>query len=1126
LERLGLTLVPNRHSPWHFISFQKYSPPHKSAVADLLAALKPIDADLLSSLTRTMPASSSSAAFARAVSPAIDALVHTAWALAPPSEEADSATAGSVERSARHLRIMAAETLEDVILCVPPTFRAALSEPLRGISQETQRCINARATLAKWRTHEASGTIPTHLRSSAPQVQQSAGYKDAAEAKAFQAKLRDAHLAYLKAQLTTSIAAKADEVKSLEAVLTPEKLFERLRPLITTRADVLVETQKIPVFRELRRGEPTLSGFEENPVVKRLCDQVLHDVVVYALRVVALVHSQDALSKSRLDKKRSLSEATVAAAGDGDNATMLNAAAGPSLANSSIQSLVDKAVKAAVRQVTQRGGPRGRGGRGGTRGAAPPASHVNASATTQAAGSGGARGGRPARGRGRGGRQAGGLSRVSNELADSFRTIADFFTGAGPGAHCHTPGRTSSVRTQTSHIPQACSTLTADLYRRRQPSAWPSSESEGTEQSSWQGVNTEFTIRRTDTYVEPLNADTCSFDSDKYRCVGDQWILAPFSIPDQLLLMPTPSAIEFILSRTSIGLLSDLKFQQHVHLSPGVNLPQEISFQLSVGMKYMFHRPTNASLIKASWLDFERRLRWRLKFMFKEPVKFRPIIPCHSAIQNPAAKYVSKKLKPLVEGSPTIIHGSKDLAIKLSNLVLIPGAQWYVVTGDVVAFYPNIPLENCLNIINQMYLEHYWGSNPNHDTLSNRLQQKLFYDALQIGNTKLVTQFQGDYFEQLRGLAMGVSDSPDLANLYGVYFENRAKVLEDAAIPFYGRYIDDCLAIVYASSETEAVNLLSEKIHFDGCVIEWGASYLSQPFLDMLLYKDSDNSLQWLPYRKARNNQERIPWISGHPYDVKRGTFYGEMSRLAVLSSKHSTYVEALRGLVNLYLHRGYPVQEVQKWLRTSAQERWIKKHTARTRDSTCVLVLKSEYNLAWNYFSARELGETVIGYWRTWLNKADLREFSPGFPSPPVATTQETAVGYRLDVSWEDENGNLFGFPDLRKYEPNVLDARFLVSKTRTRNMLDLTNLWKTTVLANLEEQVLEEINEPLSEGLNQLRLDPDVNLQVVGALPLPEVSNEDEHTELHRRQYSPDAPDPWHSGASGTWSRGANPR
>src|ERR1700733_3506641 len=181
----------------------------------------------------------------------------------------------------------------------------------------------------------------------------------------------------------------------------------------------------------------------------------------------------------------------------------------------------------------------------------------------------------------------------------------------------------------------------------------------------------------------------------------------------------------------------------------------------------------------------------------KEPVKFRPIIPCHSAIQNPAAKYVSKKLKPIVVGSPTVIHGSKDLAIKLSNLVLIPGARWYIVTGDVVAFYPNIPLENCLTIVNQMYLEHYWASDSNHDAPHNREQQKLFLNASRVGNTKLVTQFQGNYFEQLRGLAMGVSDSPDLANLYGFHFENRAEILQDAAVPFYGRYIDDCLAIVY-----------------------------------------------------------------------------------------------------------------------------------------------------------------------------------------------------------------------------------------------------------------------------------------------------------------------------------------
>ena len=83
----------------------------------------------------------------------------------------------------------------------------------------------------------------------------------------------------------------------------------------------------------------------------------------------------------------------------------------------------------------------------------------------------------------------------------------------------------------------------------------------------------------------------------------------------------------------------------------------------------------------------------------KQPVKMRPIIPCHSAIMNPAAKYVSKQLKPLIEESPTIIHGSKDLAIKLSKLSLTPGKHWYIVTRDVVAFYPNIPLNKCLDIV-------------------------------------------------------------------------------------------------------------------------------------------------------------------------------------------------------------------------------------------------------------------------------------------------------------------------------------------------------------------------------------------------------------------------------------------
>ena len=66
---------------------------------------------------------------------------------------------------------------------------------------------------------------------------------------------------------------------------------------------------------------------------------------------------------------------------------------------------------------------------------------------------------------------------------------------------------------------------------------------------------------------------------------------------------------------------------------------------------------------------------------------------------NPAAKYVSKKLKLLIKAVPTVIYGTKDLAQKLSKISIDTRHKWYIVTGDVVAYYPNIPLRHCLDIV-------------------------------------------------------------------------------------------------------------------------------------------------------------------------------------------------------------------------------------------------------------------------------------------------------------------------------------------------------------------------------------------------------------------------------------------
>src|SRR5436190_21561313 len=148
-------------------------------------------------------------------------------------------------------------------------------------------------------------------------------------------------------------------------------------------------------------------------------------------------------------------------------------------------------------------------------------------------------------------------------------------------------------------------------------------------------------------------------------------------------------------------------------------------------------------------------------------------------------------------------------------------------------------------------------------------------------------------------------------------------------------------------------NLLNTK------TIEW-----SGPFLDLLVYLDpTDGSVQHKPFRKQRNHLERIPWISAHPKDVKRGTFIGEMSRLATLCSRFESYREALDDLVLIYVSRGYPVELVRAWLKDNTMKRWINRlgESAFERDA---FVLKSVFNPAWEAFNVHELGQTVAQSW------------------------------------------------------------------------------------------------------------------------------------------------------------------
>jgi len=59
---------------------------------------------------------------------------------------------------------------------------------------------------------------------------------------------------------------------------------------------------------------------------------------------------------------------------------------------------------------------------------------------------------------------------------------------------------------------------------------------------------------------------------------------------------------------------------------------------------------------------------------------------------EPASKVVSKMLRPLYKKYPSILKGTKDLPQRLQHLKLSQQKKVFIVTSDIIAYYPNIPV--------------------------------------------------------------------------------------------------------------------------------------------------------------------------------------------------------------------------------------------------------------------------------------------------------------------------------------------------------------------------------------------------------------------------------------------------
>src|SRR5882757_7378003 len=170
--------------------------------------------------------------FARALSPALNGV---SMAL----ENTDQ-----VARSVRHAGLQAATSVDALVSMVPSDYQHVLRDALIGIAATATKLFGARTTVARWLQHQAAGTLPPHLRSAMPEVQLTKDFAADAAGAAHAAVLRAAHQKYQETVLANAILAKQDDIRFLEASLTPERLHASMMPAISKRRNEILAVTK------------------------------------------------------------------------------------------------------------------------------------------------------------------------------------------------------------------------------------------------------------------------------------------------------------------------------------------------------------------------------------------------------------------------------------------------------------------------------------------------------------------------------------------------------------------------------------------------------------------------------------------------------------------------------------------------------------------------------------------------------------------------------------------------------------------------------------------------------------------------------------------------------------------
>jgi hypothetical protein len=286
----------------------------------------------------------------------------------------------------------------------------------------------------------------------------------------------------------------------------------------------------------------------------------------------------------------------------------------------------------------------------------------------------------------------------------------------------------------------------------------------------------------------------------------------------------------------------------------------------------------------------------------KNPVSTRPVCSDCASLVHPLGKWLDYALQPVVADQPFYFKDSFSLKQELDKIVLPPNAS--IITFDAVSMYTNIDINDSIERIST-FLANIWDKRA----------CKTIKSAMEIVMKNNRMRFGDLIYHQIRGVAMGMSPAPTIANLYVAIYELEFIIpLLEKYLMFYKRFIDDGFAVWLHDLDPtiDAENWNNFKALINAMGLNWTFKSPRKKliFMDMTIQIEGGKIITTI-YAKPLALYQYIPPNSCHPPGVLTGLIFGQILRIYQLCSQSKDIDKELSLFHTRLLNRGYATNQL-----------------------------------------------------------------------------------------------------------------------------------------------------------------------------------------------------------------------